>query len=432
MPLLPPELIERNASRAASLVNHEQITYLANGTSTVSKSVGTIPLTSRFSGQQNPHWIGQLRSFIQAGTPMVAWRDELNTAPVGVSEKLFWDTWTSPTRTSLITLEGNFPTQSMTDASVTSINSASANNLALSDLSSEIYDAHTAFQGSTFIGELKDTLRMLRSPAKTLRERFPDLLNSYGKNVKRGTSRREASRILGDTWLEWQFGVRPLIQDVDNASKLIHEMYRIGSVFNDVTLKGKGKTALTVTADQQSVGASAPFVLGTRLIHHRVSVRYQAGYRLNDNSFANSPYKQAGLSPVDWMPTAWELLPWSFVVDYFTNIGDIITALANTTSSPRWIIKTTHKRVDRETSFNGIQSVAFTPGPYNGKAVDSDVKRGFVRHSRVYVQRELYDGRSLVPSLEFSIPGLGLKWVNLTALYSSLTQKRKSINRKLI
>jgi hypothetical protein len=33
-----------------------------------------------------------------------------------------------------------------------------------------------------------------------------------------------------------------------------------------------------------------------------------------------------GFNPQNFIPAAWELLPWSFLADYFTNIGDILTA----------------------------------------------------------------------------------------------------------
>jgi hypothetical protein len=33
-----------------------------------------------------------------------------------------------------------------------------------------------------------------------------------------------------------------------------------------------------------------------------------------------------GFNPQNFIPAAWELLPWSFLADYFSNIGDILTA----------------------------------------------------------------------------------------------------------
>lgn len=433
MSLLPPELINRVASRNAYLVNHNQVVLTANGVETKYLNDGNIPMTRRFEGQQNPFHQHQLDQFIQAATPMVAWQDELTSAESGVTETLVWNSWTSPTRPVVITLVGNFPTQSITDAEVESVSSASATNLALSKLAQNIYEAHTAFQGSTFIGELRESLRMLRSPAKTLRQKLPGLLNAYGKNVKRGTKRREANRIVNDTYLEWTFGVRPLINDVSSAHALLSNLIQSEALHRDVTLRGTGKSSVQLASTQQSIGATAPFILGTRITSQEARVRFLAGYRLNNNSFQQTPAKVLGLSPENWIPTAWELLPWSFVVDYFTNIGDIVTALANVTTTPRWIIKTTKRAHVRQTSFKGVQQYAFSPtGLYSGRAVDTNVQRGNLRHARQKIVRELYDGKGLVPSLEFEIPGLGMKWLNIAALGNALFSRRKSINRKLI
>jgi hypothetical protein len=44
-----------------------------------------------------------------------------------------------------------------------------------------------------------------------------------------------------------------------------------------------------------------------------------------------------GFTPSEFVPTAWELMPWSFLVDYFTNIGDILTSSVTDTSSVRWV-----------------------------------------------------------------------------------------------
>lgn len=432
MSLLPPELINRVASRNVRLINHDQKVLTANGVETKYFNDGNIPMTQRFSGQQNPRHQHQLDQFIQAATPMVAWKDELINAESGVTETLIWNNWTSPTRPIVISLRGNFPTQSITDAEVESVSSAKASNLALSKLAQNIYSAHTAFQGSTFIGELRDTLKMLRSPAKTLRQKLPGLLNLYSKNVKRGTKRREANRIVNDTYLEWTFGVRPILNDISSAHALLNNLIQSSALHRDITLRGTGKVSTQLSSAQQSIGATAPFILGTRITSSEASVRFLAGYRLNENNFQQTPLKVLGLTPENWIPTAWELLPWSFVYDYFTNIGDIVIALANVTTSPRWIIKTIKLSHVRQTSFKGVQQYAFSPtGLYSGRAVDTNVQRGQLRHARHKVIRELYDGRSLVPSLEFEIPGLGMKWLNIAALGNALFSRRKSINQRL-
>lgn len=40
------------------------------------------------------------------------------------------------------------------------------------------------------------------------------------------------------------------------------------------------------------------------------------------------------------MPTVWELIPYSFLIDYFTNVGDVLQALSTDTSGVHGLWKT--------------------------------------------------------------------------------------------
>lgn len=431
MSLLPPEKIEKSKVRNIFLANN-QVGLQANGTETRYLFDSVHPTVETFSGQQNPWHEQQLEQFIQAATPFTAWREEVVSVPCSFLESINWNFYTAPSRIVLVTTNGHFRPDVITDASVSSINTASATNLALSDLAQAIYDAHTVFQGGTFIGELRETIALLRSPARAIRKSLPDYLNSLSKRVKRGTKRREANRIVSETYLEWKFGVTPLLNDVNDAFGAINGFVKAKNVSQDITLRGTGKTETTVPGSEKTVGTAYCFALGQQMQHQTVSVRFLAGYRLNDNPINNGAFRAIGLSPTDWLPTAWNLLPWSFVVDYFTNIGDIVTALANVTASPRWIIKTTKQSVVNQVSFKGIRPYHLpAKGLYSGTVVDTNVKRGSLLQTKQKVTRELYDGRSRIPSLEFQIPGMGTKWINLAALGSLMLDRRRKLNHKL-
>jgi hypothetical protein len=58
-----------------------------------------------------------------------------------------------------------------------------------------------------------------------------------------------------------------------------------------------------------------------------------------------------GFTPSEFIPTAWEILPWSFLFDYFVSVGDFIDASFADTSALKWVsqtrrrVKTSHKLV---------------------------------------------------------------------------------------
>jgi hypothetical protein len=47
-----------------------------------------------------------------------------------------------------------------------------------------------------------------------------------------------------------------------------------------------------------------------------------------------------GFTPSELVPTAWELLPWSFLVDYFVNVGDVLSSAVTASSNVNFVNKT--------------------------------------------------------------------------------------------
>jgi hypothetical protein len=125
--------------------------------------------------------------------------------------------------------------------------------------------------------------------------------------------------------------------------------------------------------------------------------------------------KLIGFSPKDFLPTAWELIPYSFLVDYFSNIGGIIYGMSNLFTNLAWHNSTVRKELKfrqwgTEYPLPGLVRIT---GAY-AKCVTS----------KVSVERSKYTGHG-VPSLAFKIPGFrSLKWLNIAALVASRKSDR--------
>lgn len=423
--------IIRSSYNFARLHNSLVETTKANGYVTSTRQKNSQKLSSSLSGFTNPAYRQQLQSFEQAGTPLEAWTDSMTNAYCAATwvvkylNPAFMDT----NRTIQYRVEGDFPTQTFTksdDTTVASINVSSSNNYALANLNSAVADLHTSFQGGTFIAELRETLRMLTSPAKSFRTSLDGYLNQVRKHPKR-MKIPHIHDMLSDTWLEYSFGVKPLLNDVNDAIAHFNTLGK-ANIFPGYTIKGKGTDETVLSSAPQRVGSGFPYIAGTRYVTSRSRVSYTAGYRMADNMSTFAKFQKLGVSPVDWIPTIWEIIPYSFLVDYFTNIGDIVQSVANVTSTPRWIIKTTTRTIERKTVFDGaIPWNDSNHALYASRGTVAYVRRGHMVHSRKYVVRELYDGRSIIPSLEFEIPGKSLKWVNMAALLSNMHSTRTKL-----
>jgi hypothetical protein len=117
----------------------------------------------------------------------------------------------------------------------------------------------------------------------------------------------------------------------------------------------------------------------------------------------------------DFIPTVWELIPYSFLVDYFTNIGDVLSAWSHQDFGQRWACKTVITTVDRQVAGQRLNSNAESALSL-GQLDEIDFDKYNVTRRYKEVVRDLYTG-DFVPSLAFEVPGIGsLKWINVGAL----------------
>jgi len=126
------------------------------------------------------------------------------------------------------------------------------------------------------------------------------------------------------------------------------------------------------------------------------------------------------------VPTLWEILPWSFVVDYFTNAGDVINAYSTLSSSIAW--RSQVARSVRTVTYSGRP---LTLGASHGDGIDvtSDIcsfQPFTIVTTSVARDPELAQD---YPSLEWKIPGLGLQWVNLAALSGAAKDTMRLLRR---
>lgn len=304
-------------------------------------------------------------------------------------------------------------------------------------LSRAVKDARskqTHFRGGNFLAELRDTIRGLRNPAKGIR----NLTDTYHRNAKRRAKRaagrstvpttkqgwedfersnpRSAGavqRALADSWLENQFGWAPLISDTVSA---YHALRALSARVPLVRFSGVSSRVDPPIYDSDNRGHDLLQINFTHRVEREYDVRYYGAVKVETSSPpSGQAIEEFGVRARDFVPAVWEAIPYSFMVDYFSNIGDIIECVSFPRSDLAWMARTfrnhhTHSvervAVVNTTSFPSSGSIvvwAFTPPLFKW------------RHRRV--NRTAYSG-SLIPRLQFEIPGSKnwKKWLNIAAL----------------
>lgn len=124
-------------------------------------------------------------------------------------------------------------------------------------------------------------------------------------------------RSIADSWLEMQYGWKPLLADIYGANEALHAPARQVSQIVRVSRQ--------IARTSEDAGWTYPGtdVTGSCLI----SLKAYAFYRVSDET----QVWLSSLGLLNPLEIAWELTPFSFVVDWFIPVGDWLTGLTAAT-----------------------------------------------------------------------------------------------------
>lgn len=361
---------------------------------------------SRF-GVSNPNWKEQVKAGRNATTPFTGTRQSISTSPY-TSDTWWLTSWPEqPANWRRERKVWSHDVETMSYTLPPSSDLDLANLKAQTRFYKELAAALASFEGGVFLGELRETLQMIRNPARSLRRKIGDYLGALKK--RRRGSPVTKKKVLADLWLEHSFGWLPLLHDLD-AARNFHQK-RVAILEKEfVPLQGSSVVeTVTDTATAYSTGFRV--VAGRLLTRNRSFARYLGACVSTASGTKVVTMSALGLSPRAFAPTLWELLPWSFVVDYFTNVGDVITAWSNQNAGLAWCCLTTRRT--RQAASYGVRNGA-TNGAYAKIYLDTFIGgHSEASNSRVDRAPSSYVP---VPSIHFEMPGFGKKWLNLAAL----------------
>lgn len=178
--------------------------------------------------------------------------------------------------------------------------------------------------------------------------------------ASRGLSNDAAthSRFAASSFLEMQYGWKPLLSDVFTSAERL--AYRNQKQDFDVVIRGSAASEAPYTYGVGSsfIGTSYPYSFRALPVgenRRAVRVAYACRYRV-----VNPALRVAScLGLTNPLLLAWELLPFSFVVDWFAPIGNYFESMSALQGlAYRGGVKSTKVTVDRSILFTGECSIS--------------------------------------------------------------------------
>jgi hypothetical protein len=290
---------------------------------------------------------------------------------------------------------------------------------AYSHLLDRVRTEHSEMNAPLFLGELLETVRMIRRPAAGLL----DGLRAYATATKRlaasTRTRRAFQKGLPALYLEMVFGWKPLMSDIHDIARTA------GRILTD-PIPLKRITSRVEVAPVTTVYTSSglgPFDCKQNLVsrfYATKSVQCTA-YLKETLTGPSAPLDRvrelSGFTLENFVPTVYNLIPYSFVIDYFSNLGDVISGACTDQSKVIGMVQSTRTQLLRQErlTFDAGGTIAAVGGfghsPFGTTS-------GALELKVTKIERTIA-GSIPVPDLQFVQPG-GQQFLNLEALIAGM------------
>lgn len=311
---------------------------------------GYLSCTDQKSGSNQPLWKMLLDQNSDAGSGysrIFRWRVLKNQPASWV-----WTQWKNPYREDYWTYRhtGFYPMRNVSVSAVAltdeMVYARSKAKLAfLGKVDGEV----SPFTGGVFFGEIRQTIRMVRRPLSGLRSVTAKYFSKARKlraAAKKRLPRRQWRKYyededfasaLSSAYLEWVYGVKPLLSDMEGLGKAV----------GAVVVKPQADIRVQVTIPvAQHVARSEHTLLGNSASLMPVWVYKQNLVRgsvrltgaIDGKMLSNAPkLRRFGLELDQFVPTVWNLIPYTFLSDYVINIGQVLSAAYTATRFLKYV-----------------------------------------------------------------------------------------------
>lgn len=187
-------------------------------------------------------------------------------------------------------------------------------------MSNVVNDSYSNFDALTNLAEGKESLQLvlaaLKAAVHPLRG-VKDLIERYKKARARGKSHREANDDISGQWMQYRYGIMPLVLSIQDALELMSQK-------DDEFKTSRSKDVIDLGGINRNILSSEPTYFFDRLVG---STTIRGTGKAQFDSSSLRLVDQITFNP---FLTAWELIPMSFVIDWFVNVGDVIFSHTST------------------------------------------------------------------------------------------------------
>jgi hypothetical protein len=289
----------------------------------------------------------------------------------------------------------------------------------------DLMQTQKAFEGLTFLAELRESVNMLRRPASTLArevKKHRRVVQKRLRGVKLSThiGAKRATKIVTDSWLESVFGWQPLISDIEQGAAAVTQ-----ATSRDLIDRKYIRSSGTAKVSESTpLKYSNQFISVKGMETHATTVVciFRGVYSAK---LVNTPRKfdYYGVNWTELPVTAYEIIPYSWLADYFINIGDMLQAACWLRKGLSWSNQTVVRKGLRDRRFNEpdleniLRLYESSYGPFN-----LTFSQSIAQWQKKTIERARYT-ENFIPDLEFSIPGFK-QGLNIIAVGTNLLNSR--------
>lgn len=247
-------------------------------------------------------------------------------------------------------------------------------NKALQKIYRKIEKDRTSVSGLVVLGELTKTLQQLRNPYAALRKAWTNRVNDLEK-VKNKVAkspikvrRRDWEDAVTSSYLETVFGIMPLVSDINGllqASDRLHDGKPFRKRFVSRSVVTSNKTYDPTFGGYVTPGNTGYFLHFGEWKHStetEMRVQFNVGMSSSERCEGASLKRAMSLTGFrldQFIPSIYQCLPWSWAVDYFSNVGNLLTAGSMSQTDVEYVGRTISRR-----SIDSKQVVPRSPGEY--------------------------------------------------------------------
>lgn len=237
-----------------------------------------------------------------------------------------------------------------------------------------IQNQNEGFKSIPFLGEFKETVGTAKHLSEIVTGRHNKAYQLLVKNLvkrKRG-SFSDVTKEIAEANLELQFGILPALTDFSGLMDAIKT-----ASLNEKPAPSRMRGSYVTEQTKSSRGSiNYSFQVETRN-EMRCKIISKFGATVNSEAWAPESMLQRdfGFSARDILPGLWELTPYSWLVDYFSNASDFVnlSSLRRGVTSNGWkitIVETTWNMTAYASKYNdsSFQLIAQGPGAYRKRS----------------------------------------------------------------